>query len=73
MYIVIFCRDLPLPESIVKLFGTNADDADDPNEHCGRIRTFAHEKGNWATAIHIPCKKSLLQSFFIAIFIDMKF
>lgn len=29
---------------------------DDPNFHEGRIRSFPHERGNWATYVYIPCK-----------------
>ena len=27
---------------------------DKPEEHNGRIRSFKHERGNWATYVHIP-------------------
>jgi len=27
---------------------------DDPALHDGRIRSFAHERGNWASLIYIP-------------------
>jgi hypothetical protein len=28
---------------------------DSPAEHDGRIRSFPHERGNWATYVYIPC------------------
>lgn len=30
------------------------DDTDNPALHGGRIRSFKHERGNWATFVHIP-------------------
>lgn len=45
---------LPLPDCIKKL-----DDPswlDNPSEHQGRIRSFKHERGNWATFVYVPCK-----------------
>lgn len=45
---------LPLPDSIIKLFDKEKDYKDDPSKHGGRVRTFAHEKGNWATLVYIP-------------------
>lgn len=32
---------------------------DDPLLHGGRLRTFAHERGNWVTYVCIPCKFDL--------------
>lgn len=29
---------------------------DDPSQHDGRVRSFKHERGNWATLIYINCK-----------------
>jgi len=27
---------------------------DDPAEHGGRMRSFKHERGNWATYVYVP-------------------
>ena len=29
---------------------------DDPTQHGNRIRSFAHERGNWASFIYLPCE-----------------
>lgn len=29
---------------------------DDPQEHDGRVRSFPHVRGNWATFIYVKCK-----------------
>ncbi|KAH8294703.1 hypothetical protein KR018_001873 [Drosophila ironensis] len=29
---------------------------DDPAQHGGRIRSFKHERGNWATYVYVPAK-----------------
>ncbi|EFN74479.1 UPF0406 protein CG16790, partial [Camponotus floridanus] len=29
---------------------------DNPSDHDGRIRSFKHERGNWATLVYIDCK-----------------
>jgi hypothetical protein len=55
VYAVFFRNQLPLPDSIIKLFDKEKDHEDDPSKHGGRVRTFAHEKGNWATLVYIPC------------------
>ena len=48
---------LPLPESIRQLGANNkTSNKDDPLKHGGRIRSFPHEEGNWATLVYIPCK-----------------
>ncbi|XP_063917753.1 uncharacterized protein LOC135133306 isoform X3 [Zophobas morio] len=33
---------------------------DDPSLHDGRIRSFAHERGNWVTYAYIPCLQRLM-------------
>jgi hypothetical protein len=55
VYVFFFRNQLPLPDSIIKLFDKEKDHEDDPSKHGGRFRTFAHEKGNWATLVYIPC------------------
>lgn len=48
---------LPVPESLKKLFCDSTEEVEDsPQLHGGRIRSFPHERGNWATSIFIPCK-----------------
>ncbi|XP_014095835.2 U6 snRNA phosphodiesterase 1 [Bactrocera oleae] len=34
---------------------------DKPEEHNGRIRSFKHERGNWATYVHIPVRSEQLE------------
>ncbi|XP_077982985.1 U6 snRNA phosphodiesterase 1-like isoform X1 [Glandiceps talaboti] len=52
------CESLPLPSGILDMFSDTGTDRkssnDDDNEHKGRIRSFAHEAGNWATYVYIP-------------------
>uniref|UniRef100_A0A8D0XUT9 U6 snRNA phosphodiesterase 1 n=1 Tax=Sus scrofa TaxID=9823 RepID=A0A8D0XUT9_PIG len=46
---------LPVPESVLHMFpGTEEGPADDSAKHGGRVRTFPHERGNWATHVYIP-------------------
>ncbi|XP_066587991.1 U6 snRNA phosphodiesterase 1 isoform X2 [Prorops nasuta] len=47
-------KSLPLPDSILKWQGVvhHTTIIDDPSQHGGRIRTFKHERGNWATLIY---------------------
>ncbi|XP_024940935.1 U6 snRNA phosphodiesterase [Cephus cinctus] len=46
---------LPLPLSIVEWKGVSHHEEviDDPSLHDGRIRSFKHERGNWATLVYI--------------------
>ncbi|XP_011686173.1 PREDICTED: U6 snRNA phosphodiesterase isoform X2 [Wasmannia auropunctata] len=46
---------LALPESILSWKGVayNEEVIDDPLDHDGRLRSFKHERGNWATLIYI--------------------
>jgi len=46
---------LALPESILSWKGVtyNEEVLDDPLDHDGRVRSFKHERGNWATLIYI--------------------
>lgn len=47
---------LPLP----RVF-TNVEEYSDEKSHQGRTRSFAHERGNWATHIYLPYPKLLRQ------------
>ena len=66
LYYVNCCRDesprLPVPFNILSMFGDQGRPyaQDDPALHEGRIRSFAHERGNWASYIYIPCELSLI-------------
>ncbi|XP_040838561.1 U6 snRNA phosphodiesterase isoform X2 [Ochotona curzoniae] len=45
----------PVPESVLNMFpGTEEGPQDDRAKHGGRIRSFPHERGNWATHVYIP-------------------
>lgn len=51
-FIIVYFRLIPLPEE----FMLSRDHTDDPSLHEGRIRSFPHERGNWASMVFIPCK-----------------
>lgn len=54
-----------MPQSIISRKGLLDDKPiDNPSEHEGRLRSFAHERGNWATYVYIPCKLALVIFFF---------
>lgn len=47
--------DIPLPQSINAMFLDKKDEMihDDPSLHNGRIRSFGHDKNNWASYVYI--------------------
>ncbi|XP_068943695.1 U6 snRNA phosphodiesterase 1 isoform X2 [Petaurus breviceps papuanus] len=46
---------LPIPDSVLNMFPDPDDGiADDIEKHGGRIRTFPHERGIWATHVWVP-------------------
>ncbi|XP_015271054.1 PREDICTED: U6 snRNA phosphodiesterase [Gekko japonicus] len=48
---------LPIPDSVLNMFRDQEEKetvVDDRSKHGGRVRTFAHERGNWATYIYVP-------------------
>ncbi|XP_007468364.1 PREDICTED: U6 snRNA phosphodiesterase isoform X2 [Lipotes vexillifer] len=48
-------QKLPVPDSVLDMFpGTEERPADDSAKHGGRVRTFPHERGNWATHVYVP-------------------
>ncbi|KZC13816.1 PREDICTED: U6 snRNA phosphodiesterase-like [Dufourea novaeangliae] len=51
---------LPLPGSIAAWKGVphHEELSDDPSQHNGRIRSFKHERGNWATLVYIDYEPS---------------
>lgn len=45
----------PVPDSVLHMFqGTEEEPEDDSTKHGGRVRTFPHERGNWATHVYVP-------------------
>lgn len=48
-------QKFPVPDSVLSMFpSTDEGPEEDRAKHGGRIRTFPHERGNWATHIYIP-------------------
>ncbi|XP_030642128.1 U6 snRNA phosphodiesterase 1 isoform X2 [Chanos chanos] len=46
---------LPLPDSVLEMFrGSEETRPEDSTLHGGRIRSFEHERGNWATYVYFP-------------------
>ncbi|XP_028264113.1 U6 snRNA phosphodiesterase 1 [Parambassis ranga] len=46
---------LPVPGCLLAMFPEEEDhQAEDSSLHGGRIRTFKHERGNWATYVYLP-------------------
>ncbi|XP_024235003.1 U6 snRNA phosphodiesterase isoform X3 [Oncorhynchus tshawytscha] len=47
---------LPVPGSVLDMFTEENEDplTDDSMQHGGRIRSFKHERGNWATYVYFP-------------------
>lgn len=46
---------LPLPHSVLNMFQDDLDrHTEDSSLHSGRIRSFKHERGNWATYVYLP-------------------
>uniref|UniRef100_A0A3B5Q1S6 U6 snRNA phosphodiesterase n=1 Tax=Xiphophorus maculatus TaxID=8083 RepID=A0A3B5Q1S6_XIPMA len=47
---------LPLPGCLLSMFPDDDDEAltEDSSLHGGRIRSFKHERGNWATYVYLP-------------------
>ncbi|OXA57713.1 U6 snRNA phosphodiesterase [Folsomia candida] len=51
---------LPLPSSMLSMFPSSDSHPtnDDKEQHGGRIRSFPHMRGNWASFVHIPLNNS---------------
>ncbi|KAI4893373.1 hypothetical protein NFI96_004759 [Prochilodus magdalenae] len=53
-----FCQSgsrLPLPVSLLDMFEDSEEQhVDDCSQHGGRLRSFQHERGNWATHVYLP-------------------
>ncbi|XP_037396248.1 U6 snRNA phosphodiesterase isoform X2 [Pygocentrus nattereri] len=46
---------LPLPASLLNMFQDSEEQhVDDCSQHGGRLRSFQHERGNWATYVYLP-------------------
>lgn len=46
---------LPVPDSVLHMFAdTEEGPEEDSAKHGGRVRTFPHERGNWATHVYVP-------------------
>ncbi|XP_018594968.2 U6 snRNA phosphodiesterase 1 isoform X1 [Scleropages formosus] len=46
---------LPLPKSVVEMFQDSTEQVtEDRSLHGGRVRSFQHERGNWATYLYLP-------------------
>ncbi|XP_061578491.1 U6 snRNA phosphodiesterase 1 [Cololabis saira] len=46
---------LPLPGCVLAMFPDEVDpETEDSSLHGGRIRSFKHERGNWATYVYVP-------------------
>lgn len=52
---------LPLPGAIHSMFSDKGQVMDNPAEHGGRIRSFPHLEGNWASYVYIPGLNSLME------------
>lgn len=46
-------RNIPLPDELLQ---ERERHVDDPRDHQGRIRSFPHERGNWASLLYVPCR-----------------
>ncbi|XP_006863631.1 PREDICTED: U6 snRNA phosphodiesterase isoform X2 [Chrysochloris asiatica] len=46
---------LPVPDSVLSMFPDSEEGPEDNSaRHGGRVRTFPHERGNWATHVYMP-------------------
>ncbi|KAM6972928.1 U6 snRNA phosphodiesterase 1 [Aplochiton taeniatus] len=45
---------LSLPVCILEVFTEKEEEPEDGSQHGGRIRSFKHENGNWATYVYLP-------------------
>ncbi|XP_005388562.2 PREDICTED: U6 snRNA phosphodiesterase isoform X2 [Chinchilla lanigera] len=43
----------PVPDSVLNMFPDDRPE-EDSAKHGGRVRTFPHERGNWATHVYVP-------------------
>ena len=53
-----------MPTGVLEMFGDEGH-RDDPADHQGRVRTFAHERGNWATTIYAPSQYLFMSVLYI--------
>ncbi|KAJ0041682.1 hypothetical protein NL108_008466, partial [Boleophthalmus pectinirostris] len=64
---------LPVPHCVLNMFPEELDpQTEDSSLHGGRIRSFKHEQGNWATYVYLPCKHEVhIVTFSSQIFLYM--
>ncbi|XP_014297213.2 U6 snRNA phosphodiesterase 1 [Microplitis demolitor] len=46
-------KNFPLPSNLLSWMTDDSEIKEDPDKHDGRIRSFKHERGNWATFVYI--------------------
>ncbi|GFG35056.1 hypothetical protein Cfor_07657 [Coptotermes formosanus] len=63
-------QKLPLPSALTSMFSAPEDPMDSPAEHDGRIRSFPHERGNWATYVYIPFEPGPAVSSFVDVVLE---
>lgn len=52
---------LPLPGCLLDMFPEDVSSpTEDSSLHGGRVRSFKHERGSWATYVYLPCKTDTL-------------
>ncbi|KAJ8924948.1 hypothetical protein NQ315_001113 [Exocentrus adspersus] len=52
-------KRLPVPGTILGLHNSSVmEHVDNPSLHEGRLRSFAHERGNWATYVYVPYEEN---------------
>ena len=57
----IISYTLPLPSEIKQMYVENSQEiVDNPEKFGGKIRSFPHERGVWATYVFIECKQIFL-------------
>ncbi|XP_065064608.1 U6 snRNA phosphodiesterase 1-like isoform X2 [Rhopilema esculentum] len=61
---------LPIPNDVLSMFKDVASSEESADDHKGRIRSFAHEEGNWASYVFIPAKLSNSQKALIKSLVD---
>jgi hypothetical protein len=52
---VIPKEKLPFPAELENIVPLSSNDENNLDDHGGRIRSFPHVRGNWASFVHVPC------------------
>uniref|UniRef100_A0A1A9WDE5 U6 snRNA phosphodiesterase n=1 Tax=Glossina brevipalpis TaxID=37001 RepID=A0A1A9WDE5_9MUSC len=55
------CKYLPQASALLGESKVSIEIIDDPSLHEGRLRSFKHERGNWATYIFVPINADMLE------------